>query len=319
MNSKSTFAGYLWITIVTVMSLTVVTALTIGCSDDDDSTGPETPTITGQIVEQSDCGGYPETVAKAYVPTNQTGVVWFYDGKGTLDLQHINAAFNCCPEISVKVSLYNKTITICEQDVGACECLCLFDIDCEISGLAAGTYTVKYEEPYLEDGDQKLEFPITLTGDPASDTVAVPRDHYPWSPPDEPVGVLFAYSECGGFDSARYAPEPPADSNCIIYQYDVSSTLTIRHQNATFNCCVDNLLAVITVTDNVIDIVESENAPEPCYCVCPYDLDMKVLNLSAGEYTINITSPYLDEPITVDVDLVNEPVGYLCADSTVPH
>jgi hypothetical protein len=319
MNATQINTRNYWTLFVMIVSLSAITGLILGCSDDSDSTGPETTASAGRLVEHSDCGGYPETIVKAYVPENQTGVVWTFDGKETLTLQHINAAFNCCPEVSCVISVSDNTITITEKETGTCDCLCLMDIDCEISGLKAGTYNVRFEELHLKDGDQKLEFPLTLKTVPSTDTLTVPRDHYPWVPLAPPIGVLFRYSECGGFDSTRYAPDPPADSNCIVYQYDVSNTLTIRHQNATFNCCVQNLSAVITVTDNVIDIAESETAPEPCFCVCPYDLDMKVINLSAGEYTINITSPYLTEPIKVDVDLINEPMGYLCADSTVPH
>jgi hypothetical protein len=132
------------------------------------------------------------------------------------------------------------------------------------------------------------------------------------------VGTLFAVSGCGGFDSTGYIYDLPPDSNCIDYKYDASNTLTICHQSATFNCCVDNLLAVISVDGNTINIVESENAPEPCLCVCPYDLYMKIVNLLPDVYTLNISSPYLTEAIQLEIDLVNEPYGYFCADSTVP-
>ncbi|UCD64067.1 MAG: hypothetical protein JSW34_01150 [Candidatus Zixiibacteriota bacterium] len=319
MNVTQTKAGRCWTLFVMAMSLSVCAGLMLGCSDDGDSTGPDTSATVGRLVEHSDCGGYPETVAKAYVPADQTGVVWTFDGEGTLTLQHINAAFNCCPEISCAISVSDNTITITETETGTCDCLCLMDLDCEVSGLTAGTYDVRFVELHLNDDDQKLEFPVTLKDTPAADTLTVPRGHYPWVPMGPPLGALIAYSQCGGFDSARYSPDPPADSNCIIYQYDVSNTLTIRHQNATFNCCVQELSAVITVTDNVIDIAESETAPEPCFCVCAYDLDVRVINLVAGEYTINITSPYLTEPITVDVDLINEPAGYFCTDLPVPE
>lgn len=301
------------------LAFTLVLVVVIGCGDEEDSTGPDVSPIVGGLVAQSDCGGYTSEAELSALPSNQSGVLLFYDGKGELSLQHNNAAFNCCPEIKARVSVEGNTIVIEEKDTGLCDCLCLYDIDYKVTGVSPGTYNIRFEELYLQEGDQKLEFAVTLGELPMSDTVVVLRDHYPWHPPDKPLGALFAFSSCGGFDSTRYAFELPADSNCIEYKYDVSNTLTISHQNATFNCCIESLQAVITVDGNIINIVESENAPEPCFCVCPYDLDMRIVNLLPGEYTLNISSPYLTDPIQLALDLVNEPCGYLCVDSTVPN
>lgn len=106
-----------------------------------------------------------------------------YDGEGTLTLRHINAGFNCCPEIAVDIRFDGDTIIIEDIELsGDCDCICLFDLDYEIVNLATGTYAVTVIEPYVEPGDDPLEFVVDLSS-AASGVFCVYRYHYPWGVP----------------------------------------------------------------------------------------------------------------------------------------
>jgi hypothetical protein len=108
-----------------------------------------------------------------------------YDGTSILQLQHINAGFNCCPSnLTADIIIEDNFISITEyehfDDYGPCNCLCLFDVDYQIDNLSPGEYTIKVTELYLEDGDEPLEFTVDLPAFPYSGSYCVTRDHYPW-------------------------------------------------------------------------------------------------------------------------------------------
>lgn len=276
---------------------------------DDSADSPLAPFITGSLVAVSECGGFPERLLPA-LPPDQSGVEWFYDGEGTLRLSHINAAFNCCPKISCRITEIGNTITIKEIDEGMCDCLCLTDAVYGIRTVSPGTYTIRFDEPYLEKGEQLLEFSITLGTEPSGGDFVVDRNHYPWHPPD-PEGTLADYSTCGGFDDPRFPDEPPADSNCFVWEYD-DNLLSLRHTNAVFNCCVEALTAVIVVTGDRITITEGETGESMCFCICLYDLDMDIFNLPPGVYQVTVFAPYREHPIEFVADLLSQPDGYYC-------
>jgi hypothetical protein len=99
----------------------------------------------------------------------------------TLDLKHINAAFNCCPEVDASVTVSGDTILVVEEErVGECHCLCLYDLEYELQGLPLGVYRVIVSEEYLLETDDPLEFTIDLRVS-ASGQHCATRDHYPWA------------------------------------------------------------------------------------------------------------------------------------------
>ena len=104
-----------------------------------------------------------------------------YNGINTLVLRHISAGFNCCPgEITAEIDFNSSLITITEREQEqGCKCLCLFDLDYEVVNLAPGVYTLRIIEPYVEGGDQVLEFTLELLS-AASGTHCLQRDYYPW-------------------------------------------------------------------------------------------------------------------------------------------
>jgi hypothetical protein len=116
-------------------------------------------------------------------PPNQDCIEYQYDGEGMLLLKHVNSGFNCCPDdILAEITLVGNLITITEIEEppgGWCDCICLFDVDYQISDLPPGEYTITVNQLYLQPGDEILEFTVDLTS-ATSGEYCVQRDDYPW-------------------------------------------------------------------------------------------------------------------------------------------
>jgi hypothetical protein len=117
-------------------------------------------------------------------PPDQDCMEYLYDhATGILLLKHVNGGFNCCPdEILADINIVGEVITIQESESlesGGCDCLCLFDVDYQISNLPPGEYTIIVHQLYLIEGDEMLQFTIDLASTP-SGSYCVQRDHYPW-------------------------------------------------------------------------------------------------------------------------------------------
>jgi hypothetical protein len=136
---------------------------------------------TGVLLNYDGCKEFQKgSVIDTSTPPDQDCMEYQYDGESILSLKHVNAGFNCCPEIAANITIEDNIITIEEIEIsGECFCLCLFDVDYEISNLPPGEYTIKVNEVYLEEADEILEFTVDLTSSP-SGTHCVYRDHYPW-------------------------------------------------------------------------------------------------------------------------------------------
>lgn len=112
-----------------------------------------------------------------------------------------------------------------------------------------------------------------------------------------PVATLLQHTDCKLFQNntassgPSFAPGPADD--CIHYQYNGTDTLTFTHINAAFNCCPEEITAAIDIDGNQIIINEQEKKAS-CHCLCLYDLDYKIENLSPGCYSFRIIEPYID-------------------------
>ena len=136
------------------------------------------------------------------------------------------------------------------------------------------------------------------------------------APGGPPVGTLVDYDGCKEFNKGNALNGTPPDQDCIEYQYDGASLLLLKHVNAGFNCCPDEILADITIEDNVITIDEDESLESGgCDCLCLFDVDYQISNLPPGEYTIRVNGLYLeegDEILQFTVDLTSSPSGSFC-------
>jgi hypothetical protein len=145
--------------------------------------GPPPCSPIGILINYDGCKEFQKGTAKDVTPPDQDCIEYQYDGENLLLLKHINAGFNCCPdEILADITIENNVITIEENESlesGGCYCLCLFDVDYEISNLPPGEYTIRVIEPYVPEGGEILEFTVDLASSP-SDSYCVYRDYYPW-------------------------------------------------------------------------------------------------------------------------------------------
>jgi hypothetical protein len=135
---------------------------------------------TGILIGYHGCKQFQKGTALHTTPPDQDCIEYQYDGEGLLQLKHVNAGFNCCPEIAADITIENNIITIKEIEIsGECYCLCLFDVDYEIRNLPPGEYTIIVTEPYVQEGDEILEFTVDLSSSP-SGSPCVYRDYWPW-------------------------------------------------------------------------------------------------------------------------------------------
>jgi hypothetical protein len=253
-------------------------------------------------------------------PPDQDCIEYQYDGDSVLQINHINAGFNCCPGIIlVQIDIEADIITIEEREyydsLGPCYCLCLFDLDFAINDVEPGEYTIKVIEPYVMEGDESLEFTVDLSS-PSEGSYCVSRSHGPWGPASEPMIEVLNSIGCKTFEKGTTTDSVPPDQDCAEYQYDGESVLQINHINVGFNCC-PMIAAEITVEDNLITIEESESFDTlgPCFCLCLFDVEYEITNLYPGEYTIRFVELYLegdDELLEFAVDLSVSPSGRYC-------
>ena len=153
-----------------------------GCGDDP-PTGTKSSPVSpaGILVGHTDCKHLEDIATAPSFPLTSSCIEYDYDGQGVLSLKHVNAGFNCCPgEIVAEIIIENSTIIIKERELaGLCDCLCLFDVDYSIENLEPDEYTIIVVEPYLPDGNNKLEFTVDLNANPVG-AHCVKRQGYPW-------------------------------------------------------------------------------------------------------------------------------------------
>jgi hypothetical protein len=139
----------------------------------------------------------------------------------------------------------------------------------------------------------------------------------------EPANRLIAASGCGGFSETKraeigIASVPTSDQTCLVWEYDQSaSRLTVSHLNGAFNCCTQPNGAVNTGSSHLW-IIEFETGPV-CRCLCLYDLQFEIHDISPQTYTLAIISDYTptgDQPITTEIDLESQLSGMICFDRT---
>jgi hypothetical protein len=137
----------------------------------------------GILVSHTSCLSSEDAASpRIHIPGDMSCVDWTFWALGNvLVLDHINAAFNCCPgAITADISVQNDTITIVErEEQSMCDCSCLYALHFEIRNLEPRSYTIRFVELYVPPGDERLEFPVDLAVLPRG-IVCAYRPHYPW-------------------------------------------------------------------------------------------------------------------------------------------
>lgn len=136
---------------------------------------------SGELVNSTDCNDFKSTAEAEHISDTLCCIEFSYDAEDEkLQLKHINAGFNCCPEkIKGEISFENDSVIIKESEKdGLCDCLCLYDLDYTLSGISKKTYTICFIEPYAGD-QEKLNVCIDLTKNTEGSYCLV-RKNYPW-------------------------------------------------------------------------------------------------------------------------------------------
>ena len=143
--------------------IAAVALLSLACTDD--TTGPGSqPSPTGGSIGFEGCKSL--MAAQSLDGNDQACISYVYDGQSILQLKHINAVFNCCPDsVGGEVQIDERVIAINEMEVLTmpCDCICPFDVDYEIVDLPPGLYTIRVNEIYTYQDMELLEFTVDLT------------------------------------------------------------------------------------------------------------------------------------------------------------
>lgn len=86
------------------------------------------------------------------------------------------------------------------------------------------------------------------------------------------------------FDAAG-ADYPGCGDDEIVYTTQ-AGTLNVVHQNATYNCCLEDVAIALDAAGNELNLVETENVTNPCRCLCCFDAETVITGIDPGTYTV---------------------------------
>ena len=113
-------------------------------------------------------------------------------------------------------------------------------------------------------------------------------------------GVSTAYfGECQGaprleeFSNSGCLPESPIkdpypfcdDDERVVVQVE-ENRINVIHQSATYNCCPDDIEVSLRVEGNILRLWEEEILTTPCFCMCCFDVESTVGNLTPGTWFV---------------------------------
>ena len=152
--------------------------IVFGCEHDTETEDPLV--FSGRLVKHTECKVSTFDSITNLVDSLSCAGYSFNASTHRLNITHINAGFNCCPDsIFSNVSISNDTIIIQEFESDPhCYCLCLYDLFYEIDGIKAKQYQVKFIEPLIRE-QQPLIFGIDLSNQPVGKH-CVTRHRNPW-------------------------------------------------------------------------------------------------------------------------------------------
>ena len=129
----------------------------------------------------------------------------------------------------------------------------------------------------------------------------------------DPSGNLVDQTGCKVFGEELITVDSSTFLDCIEYEYDGAGLLTMKHINAGFNCCPE--FEIVFHFEGSVITIEQIELEGLCDCLCLFDLDYQIENLTPGEYTITVIEPYTqewDDPLEFDVDLSEAGSGNFC-------
>ena len=83
---------------------------------------------------------------------------------------------------------------------------------------------------------------------------------------------------------------PTTTTNDWVEIYVEGDAIVMHHYNVTYNCCA---VIVVDFIDErpLLKLIEREAYPgalPPCFCLCPYDVNVRISNLLPGNYRVEV-------------------------------
>jgi hypothetical protein len=167
---------------------------------------------------------------------------------------------------------------------------------------------------------KEITFDIDLA-ESTSGTYCVTRKIYPWGvfdgqeEPAEITGEIISHTDCKSFSSEmQISKDISSNESCAEYTYDPETgIMSMKHINATFNCCPEGIHCTISTSGDTIIIREAEDNGL-CDCLCLFDADIQIDGLQPKIYFIKFKEPYLnkDAKLEFTIDLQNALSGDYC-------
>jgi hypothetical protein len=139
----------------------------------------------------------------------------------------------------------------------------------------------------------------------------------PVCPSDSASGGIIDASACKS-NFTEMAIAQASSSDCIVYNYDGTGVLDIRHVDALLNCG-PWYWGEVVVKGDTIEIAECWTGRYRC--TCTFDLDFRISNLSPGSYHIIFNLDYYNylyqthdirPNFETDIDLIGNPSDSFC-------
>lgn len=130
-----------------VMSVAMMLAIGLSsCSSDNENEGSTDPSnFHMRNVANSGCKAFPFAAAARKMPMDiQKYIEYKALTDGYLSINHVNAMFNCEPgELKMQAIVSGNEIRILEtEEQAGANCVCYYDLYCEVGPLSYGNYTV---------------------------------------------------------------------------------------------------------------------------------------------------------------------------------
>jgi hypothetical protein len=181
-NSKKSALLIIMAFFVVLVTLLFLFACSTDKSKDPVCVNPYETEKAGRLINHSDCKNSGGVILVNVNSTHEAITFNYYAGYKILQLSHLNAAFNCCPEkITASYKFSNDTIRIFEKQAKAgCLCECLYDINYELRNISQGIYHIEIYGP-MTDGSyhSALAFDVDVVNHKDS-VFALYRGFYPW-------------------------------------------------------------------------------------------------------------------------------------------
>ncbi len=263
--------------------------------------------INIEIANSSECKDFSR---EPDYPPNQECVYYESDENGYLILSHINTPFNCCPKsFDADIKLSENQITIIESEESQeCKCLCLYNLKYHITKLKPGNYKLRIQNPYIPDS-LSIMGEINIGNGQNAGSFCIHRNVYPFKQiTNEPKGERLSYDGCKQFKKNT----TNTSQTCVEWTFS-ENKLSIKHINAAYNCCFEDLKTDFYFSNDTLRIV-TKDINGMCDCECLYDINYQVKNLPAKSFVVYIQDQRKDEdqPIEFTLNIKKQPSGKVC-------